>query len=44
MVAEFGEFRKVERMKTGEIFRVPIRDIIEKGVKERELDKYWEEN
>ena len=38
--------QKIERMNDGEVFRVPIRDIIERGVKEHELDKYplWEED
>lgn len=45
LVAEFGEFKKVVRMTTGEAFKVPTRDIIERGLKEEELDRYplWEE-
>ncbi len=43
--SKFGKFKKIVRMTTGEAFKVPTRDIIEKGIKEQELDKYpkWEE-
>lgn len=37
---KYGKFKKVVRMSTGEAFQVPLRDIIEKGVSERELGKY----
>jgi predicted nucleic acid-binding Zn-ribbon protein len=40
MIAEFGEFKKVVRASTGQTFKVPIRDIIEKGLREQDLDKY----
>jgi len=45
LVAEVGEFKKVVRMTTGVAYKVPMRDIIEHGVKEEELDRYplWEE-
>lgn len=45
LVAQFGEFKKVVRASTGEAFKVPTRDIIEKGVREQDLDNYprWEE-
>ncbi len=45
LVAQFGEFKKVVRMTTGEAFKVPTRDIIEKGVREQDLDQYpkWED-
>jgi hypothetical protein len=45
IIAEYGEFKKVTRMSTGQTFKVPVRDIIEKGIREQELDKYpiWEE-
>jgi hypothetical protein len=45
LVAQFGEFRKVVRMRTGEAFKVPTRDIIEKGIREQYLDRYprWED-
>jgi hypothetical protein len=44
-IARFGEYKKVIRAGTGEAFRVPIRDIIEKGISEQTLDKYpkWKE-
>jgi len=43
-IDQFGEFKKVVRMTTGEAFKVPTRDIIEKGIREQELDQYpkWE--
>ena len=46
MIASFGQFKKVTRMTTGQTFKVPIRDIIERGVREQDLDKYplWEED
>ena len=46
LVAEFGEFKKMVRQSTGVAYRVPVRDIIEKGVKEEELNQYplWEGN
>lgn len=40
LAAQFGEFKKVIRESTGIAYRVPIRDIIEPGVKEQELDRY----
>jgi len=45
LIAEFGEFKKVVCMTTGEAFKVPTRDIIEKGIREQELDQYpeWED-
>ncbi len=45
LISEFGEFKKVVRMSTGIAYKVPTRDIIEKGIREQELDKYplWEE-
>ncbi len=45
LVAQFGEFKKVVRMTTGEAFKVPTRDIIEKGIREQDLDQYpkWDE-
>lgn len=44
LLAKFGEFKKVVRVSTGEAFKVPTRDIIEKGLREQELDQYprWE--
>ncbi len=45
LVTQFGEFKKVVRMTTGEAFKVPTRDIIEKGILEQDLDQYpkWED-
>jgi len=37
---EFGAYKKVVRLTTGETFLVPIRDIVEKGVNEQDLDSY----
>jgi hypothetical protein len=36
----FGKYKKVVRASTGVAYKVPTRDIIEHGLKERELDKY----
>ena len=46
LIAEFGEFKKVVRASTGIAYRVPTRDIFEKGLKEEDLDRYpvWEDN
>ncbi len=45
LIARFGEYKKVVRMTTGVAYKVPTRDIIEKGIKEKELDQYpaWED-
>lgn len=45
LVAQFGAFKKVVRMSTGVAYKVPTRDIIEKGIKEQDLDRYplWED-
>lgn len=45
LIARFGEFKKVIRMRTGVAYKVPTRDILEKGIKEQDLDQYplWEE-
>lgn len=40
LIEKWGEFRMVVRMKTGEAFKVPTRDILEKGVREQDLDRY----
>ena len=44
-IARFGEFKKVVRMRTGVAYKVPSRDILEKGIKEQDLDRYplWED-
>lgn len=36
----FGKFKKVVRLSTGVAYKIPARDIIEKGIKEQDLDKY----
>jgi len=45
LIAEFGEFKKVVRASTGVAYRVPTRDIIERGLREQDLDQYplWED-
>ncbi|MBA7697334.1 hypothetical protein ES703_105999 [subsurface metagenome] len=45
LIARFGEFKKVVRQTTGVAYKVPTRDIIERGIKEQDLDQYpiWEE-
>lgn len=40
IITEFGEFKKIVRASTGEVFKVPTIDIIEKGIREQELDQY----
>ena len=40
LIEKYGEFRMVVRMKTGETFKVPTRDILEKGVREQAIDRY----
>jgi len=40
LIASFGEFKKVVRQSTGVAYKVPTRDIIERGLKEEELDQY----
>jgi len=45
LIARFGEFKKVVRVHTGKAYKVPIRDILEEGIREQDLDRYplWEE-
>lgn len=45
LIAEFGEFKKVVRASTGVAYKVPTRDIIERGLREQDLDRYplWED-
>ncbi len=45
MERQFGTHKKVVRTSTGEVFRVPLRDFVEMGVQERDLDQYprWDE-
>jgi len=40
LISQFGEFKKVVRQTTGVAYKVPTRGIIEKGIKEEELDRY----
>lgn len=40
IISKYGEFKKVIRLSSGIAYRVPTRDIIEKGVLEEELDQY----
>jgi len=42
LVAEFGEYKKVLDVETGRSYRVPTRDIIEGGLRQRDLAKYPE--
>lgn len=44
-IARFGEFKKVVRMRTGVAYKVPTIDILEKGIREQDLDRYplWED-
>lgn len=46
LVDQFGEFKKVVRTSTGVVYKVPTRDIIEKGIREQDLDRYpvWEKD
>lgn len=45
LISEFGEYKKVIHQSTGVAYRVPTRDIIERGIQGRELDRYprWED-
>lgn len=40
LITKIGEFKIVVRTSTGEAFKVPTRAIIEKGIREQELDRY----
>jgi hypothetical protein len=42
LVKIFGEFKKVVDAVTGKAYRVPTRDIIEKGLRHADLVKYPE--
>lgn len=39
---QFGTYKKVLDMDTGVTFKVPVRDIIEKGLKQQDLKNYPE--
>ncbi len=45
LVIRWGEFKKVVQESTGVAYKVPTRDIIEKGIREQDLDQYpvWEQ-
>jgi len=45
LIARFGEYKKVVRMRTGVAYKVPTKDIVELGLREQELDRYpvWTE-
>jgi len=40
LIARFGEFKKVVRMRTGVAYKVSTRDILEKGISEQDLDRF----
>jgi len=40
MERRFGQYKKVVRMTTGVAYKVPTKDIIERGLKQQELDRY----
>ena len=40
MIKEFGEYKKVIDAKSGVAYKVPTKDIITKGLKQQDLDKY----
>lgn len=42
---ECGNYQKIVQTRTGEAFKVPLRDIYEKGIKEKDLNRYphWQE-
>ena len=42
LVEDFGEFKRVVDAETGKAYRVPTRDIIEKGLRHADLVKYPE--
>lgn len=46
LVDQFGEFKKIVRASTGVAYKVPTMDIIERGIREQDLDRYprWEED
>ena len=45
LIEIYGEFKKVVDEKSGLAYKVPVKDIITKGLKWEELDKYpiWED-
>lgn len=42
MVAKFGEYKRIIDAETGKAYKVPIRDILERGLAWKDLIKYPE--
>ena len=44
LIKKFGEYKKVIDAETGKAYKVPLRDIVEKGLKHEDLKNYplWE--
>jgi len=42
MEKKFGKYKRIGRVLTGKFYKVPLRDILTKGVKEIDLQKYPE--
>jgi len=40
LIREFGEYKKIVDAETGKAYKVPVRDIIEKGLKYKDLINY----
>ncbi len=40
LIEEFGKYKKVIDKESGVSYRVPTHDIITKGIKQQDLDKY----
>lgn len=40
LIARFGEYTKITDQQSGLAYKVPTRDIITRGIKQEELDKY----
>ncbi len=45
LIEEFGEYKKVVDAETGRAYKVPTRDILEKGLRYKDLVNYplWED-
>jgi len=46
LVKKFGEYKKVVDAETGKAYKVPVRDILEKGLRYKDLISYplWEDS